>query len=133
MSLLDMRTYFHEQVLCQKPERTAVELPSQFQIGDPVEIVLGDSSNDVIKGVFVYAVRFAGNGTVAYDLAVPTGTPGLYAVANRVRGSMRPAGSSSTAEELQLVQIEEILPAIKRSTFKVIAGGLPPEGTNDKE
>lgn len=129
-----MTTYFGEQVICTRPEPAAVELPSQFQIGDAVEIVLGEEANHaVIFGAYVYAVRFAGNGTVKYDVAIPIPGTEFFAVANGVRGSLRPKGAQATAEELQLVPItaeglqlvpiEEIAPALRRSAFSVIQGG----------
>jgi hypothetical protein len=81
-----MNTYFDGQILTSKPEKSSIELPSQFQIGDDVEVVLDTG----ILQATVCAVKFSH--VVSYDLAFPLGN-GIYSVGTMVRGSMRAKGS----------------------------------------
>lgn len=101
----DFVTWFNQQMTSTRPPAAHMELPSNFQIGDEVEIVADNL--DLVSGV-VYAVRFAANGTVSYDLAVPIAGTSHFAIMEQVRGSMRAKGASDSAEDLSLIGVEEL-------------------------
>ncbi len=114
---MDIDTYFNQRIINKKPERVGSELPSAHQIGDEIEIVLKDM--DIIPG-FIFAVNFAGDGAVRYDIAVPIATTSHYAVITNIRGSVRLKGENKSADELELISMEKLEPLIKRNLFHVV-------------
>lgn len=110
-------TWFNQRIMTGTPNKMATGTPSSFQIGDGIEIVLGP--DNVIPGT-VYAVKFSGNGTVSYDIAVPVEGAGYCTIIQDIRGSMRGKGGTETAEDLQLIGIEEIAPEVRRSTLRLV-------------
>jgi hypothetical protein len=115
---MDYQTWFNQRIATTAPVKMYVDLPSSFQIGDAIEILL---TEDVapIEGV-VYAIKFSGNGAVSYDIAIPIKDAEHYTIITNIRGSMRPKGSDKTEQELQLIDLEEISPLIKRSLLHIV-------------
>ncbi|MDP1722765.1 MAG: hypothetical protein Q8L37_06170 [Candidatus Gottesmanbacteria bacterium] len=115
--ILDYQTWFNQQIATTAPKKMDIDLPSQFQIGDEIEIVVNGLG--IVSGT-VFAIKFSGNGTVNYDLAIPIASTSHYTIINDIRGSMRKKGEDQSAEDLNLIGIEEILPNIKRSMFHLV-------------
>lgn len=101
---MELKTWFNQQIANQPPKPAHCELPSNFQIGDEIEILLDDAD---VPG-FIYAVKFSSNGTLSYDIMVPIKDTHLYAIVNGARGAIRAKGSSQTAEELELIDAKEL-------------------------
>lgn len=115
---MSLTTWFNQRIANKSPTKMSIDLPSQFQIGEEIELVcLGDLSP--IEGV-VFAVKFAGNGTVNYDIAVPIKGTEHFTIITDIRGQMRKKGSLETADELKLVGIEEITPYLNQASLYVV-------------
>jgi len=115
---MEYQTWFNQRIATIAPVKMEVDLPSSFQIGADIEILLSEDAPP-ISGV-VYAVKFSGNGAVSYDIAVPIKDTEHYTIITDIRGSMRPKGSYIPEQELQLIDLEDIKPRLKRSLFHVV-------------
>lgn len=111
-----MDTFFNQRLIDFKPVHLNCNLPSQFQIGDDVEILIEDSSLPIIDCT-IYSVIYDGNGTISYNVAIKISNK-CYCVVGPIRGNMRKKGSNET--NLSLIPLEKIEPLIKRSLFKIV-------------
>lgn len=119
----EMTTYYNQRICNRKPSIGPIELPSAYQIGDAVESVLSDKPDgqEVTVSGYVFAVKFAANGSVAYDLAIPiAGVDSHYTVISDIRGGLRKAGSNDAPDTL--VEITpELKAAVRRSLIAPVA------------
>lgn len=106
----------NQQIIDQKPEFNGIELPSKFQIGDEVEILLEDF---VIPGI-VYAVQFCGNCTIVYDIAVEIGNSGFYTIIDKFRNTLRRKGETTTFDELPEIVPPDLKVKEKKHPFKIV-------------
>lgn len=125
-----MTTYYDQRICNRKPSKGPIELPSAYQIGDAVESVLCDSPDgqEVTVSGYVYAVKFAANGSVAYDLAVPiSGVESHYTVITDIRGGLRRAGSNDEPDTLV-----EVTPELKAHVRRSLISSVPEQDTESK-
>jgi hypothetical protein len=89
-----LTTFYNQRLLNMKPEAGPLKLPSFYQIGDDVEFALEPEGGETeIFSAVIYAVKFSGNGSVSYDLAVPVNGSSYFTIISDIRDGLRKAGA----------------------------------------
>jgi hypothetical protein len=119
----EMRTLYNRMMCNAKPEKGPVQLPSQFQVGDEVEIVLSEEFDETATVVvcYVFAVKFSADGSVSYDLAVPVpGVESYFTIISGIRGGLRAYGSKEDPDTLI-----EVTPQLKSNVRRSMIEPVP--------
>ena len=127
-----MTTYYNQAFYRGPIKTSSTKLPSHFQIGDRVIMMLSENVTEVVG--YVFAVNFTSS-VVSYSVAVPTETPHTYAIVSGIRGGMRPFGSDQSfgTELVDVQSLEQFRNAFTQHNLglQVLDGGCAETDAHD--